>query len=385
MHMHRQITRKLFVVFVTGFFVILMFSKPCFAQNYEQKYFLLKGHSTYQLTLSITHSLYEYYQQKNHQLTQDNFASFVTPYSMALVAADIRSIFPDDEDFANAVLMLVHQIPYQVVEGVKYPVETIVENRGDCDLLSYVASSLIKAQDLNVVLFYYEQESHMNIGVSLPSPPIDARTAVSYVDYGGTRYYVAECTGDDWRNGWRVGECPPELEEAQVTVVTLEDSEQVAPGQVSSSFGTLESSAITLTVSSSFLMEGDTVIMTGQVSVSNPQGTVTLYAATNDNWFSIGTVELDSNGQYVFSWNPTVWGQYHVKASWSGDAEHAGADSEVISIFVVPKFLVFAGGGLVILVIVAVVLLLMHKTTHPQELQTFEAEPQNFSTDYSSQ
>jgi hypothetical protein len=363
---------------VAGFFLVLLFSETCYAQNYEQQYFLLKDQSTYRLNLSTTHSLYEYYQQKNHQLNQDNFASFVTPYSLALVAADIRSIFPDEEDFVNAVLMIVHQIPYQVVEETKYPVETIVENQGDCDLFSYAAASLIKAQDMNVALFYYEHESHMNIGVNLQNPPTDARSTITYVEYRGTRYYMAECTGSDWRNGWRVGECPPELEGAQVTVVTLENCEQIAPGQVSSSFGTMESSAISLTVSSNFVIQGSAVVLTGKVSVSNSSGAIMLYAATDGNWFSIGTVEPDSNGQYVFSWSPTLWGQYHLKASWSGNDEFAGADSGIVSVYVVPEYLVFIGGGLVILTIIVVVMFLMYRTTHPQEMQDFEETPSQY-------
>lgn len=374
--MRRQKIGKFIVIIALGFFATLAFSRTCSAQNYEQRYFLLEGQSTYRLTLSVTPSLYEYYQQKTHYLTQNNFANFVTPYSLALVATDIRSIFPGEEDFVNAVLMLVHQIPYQIVEGVKYPVETVVENKGDCDLLSYVAASLINAQDLNVVLLYYEQESHMNIGVNLPNPPRDARTTISYIDYLGTRYYMAECTGDDWRDGWRVGECPSELEEAQVTVITLEDCEQIAPGQVSSSFGTLESSAISLAISPSFVIEGNAVVMTGQVSVSAPNGTVTLYVATKGNWFSLGNVEVDSNGRYMFSWNPTLWGQYYAKASWSGDAEHAGADSAIASIYIIPRFLVFVGGGIVIISIICFVLFLIHKTTYPQEMQTLEESSQ---------
>lgn len=374
--MHRKKAGKLVAAIAMAFFMVLMLSKVCSAQNYEQQYFLLKEQSTYRLTLSITHSLYEYYQQKSHQLTQDNFASFVTPYSLALVAEDIRSIFPDEEDFVNAVLMLVHQIPYQVVGEAKYPVETIVENKGDCDLFSYVAASLIKSQDLNVVLLYYEQESHMNIGVSLLNPPTNARTTISHVDYMETRYYTAECTGDDWRNGWRVGECPLELEGAQVTVVTLENSEQIAPGQVSSSFGTLKSSAISLSTSSNFVIEGSAVVITGRVFASNSGGAVALYAATNGYWFSIETVELDSSGQYVFSWSPPLWGRYYVKTTWSGDAEYAGADSGIVSVYVVPEILVFAGGGLVVTTIIVAVLFLMYRTTNPQEMQTLEAVSQ---------
>ena len=204
--MRNQSFKKCATAFVLGLFLFLMFAKIGLAQNYEQKYFLQDRQDTYQLTLSITSSLYEYYQQKSHYLTQDNFASFVTPYSLALVAADVRGVFPSEEGFVNAVLMLVHQIPYRIVEEPKYPIETIIENQGDCDLLSYICASLIKAQDLDVVLLYYETESHMNVGEHLPNPPRDARSSSSYVDYVGTRYYMAECTGNDWQNGWRVGE-----------------------------------------------------------------------------------------------------------------------------------------------------------------------------------
>jgi len=370
--MRRQNAARLVVVAAVAIFLVLAVSPHSGAQNYEQQYYLQDDHSTYLLTLSVTPALYEYYQQKSHQLTQNNFAAFVTPYSMAQVAADIRSAFPHGEDFVNAVLMLAHQIPYEVIDEGRYPVETIFEKEGDCDLLSYVAASLTNSEGLDTVLFYYEYENHMNIGVNLPSSPENARTAVTYVDYEGTRYYMAECTGGDWQNGWRVGECPPELEEAQITVVTLDNCEQVAPGQVSSSFGVMESSLMSLAASSGFMIEGNTVVISGQVVVSNPEGMVTLYAAAGDGWFVIGKVDLDSDGHYVFPWNPTAWGQYRLKASWSGDEEHAGTDSKVVLVYVIPRFLVLAGGGLIVMIVVAIVMLLIYRTTHYQGAQTFE-------------
>lgn len=344
-----------------GFLELTLLSARSFSQNYEQEYFFIKDQSSYQLAVSVTPSLLEYYQQRSHPSTPESFATFVTPYSVAPIAADIRRIFVDEESFVNAVLMLVHQIPYQIVVEPKYPVETIVENEGDCDLLSFVAASLIKSQNLEVVLFFYKQESHMNIGVSLPTPPRDARTRISYVDYGGSRYYVAECTGDDWQNGWRVGECPPELEGAQMTVVTLENCEQIAPGQVSSSFDSLESSVISLSLSSGFVVEGRPVDMTGYVSVPSSNGTVTLYVASSNDWVAVGTVSPDSVGRYTFSWTAQLVGQCYAKASWSGDAQHAGADSAVIPVYVIPQFLVFTGFGLLVLGIVGGVVLLLSR------------------------
>lgn len=60
----------------------------------------------------------------------------------------------------------------------KYPVEVIVENEGDCDLLSFVAASIMMAGGLDIVLLYYESQKHMNVGVNLTHAPEDARTAV---------------------------------------------------------------------------------------------------------------------------------------------------------------------------------------------------------------
>lgn len=359
-----------------GLVATLFLFTPSFAQNFEQTYFLYDGQTTFQLTLSITPTLYEHYLQKSHQLTQGNFGSFVTPYSLELVASDIRSISRDEENYINLVLMMVHQIPYEVVEEASYPVETIVQNKGDCDGFSFIAASLLKSENFNVVLLFYDEESHMNIGVNLPQPPINARTTISYVDYMGTRYYMAECTGDDWQNGWRVGERPPELEDAQVTVVTLDDYEQIAPGQVSSSFGSLQESVISIATPTNFVMEGTTLIVNGQVSAPNSTGTVTLYVRVSNSWFSIGTADLDSEGRYTFSWIPTTGGQYFLKASWPGNNEYAGADSQYISVFVVPDMLVYIAGALLIVAIVSAMIILMHKTMQPQETQVLEATPE---------
>ena len=382
--MRRPKSHRLVTVAAVAILLALTVSPPSSAQNYERQYCLQNGLSTYRLSLSVTPSLYEYYQQKNHQLTQQNFATFVTPYTMARVAADIRSVFPRTEDFVNAVLMLVHQVSYEVIDEGRYPVETIFENEGDCDLLSYVAASLTKAEGLATVLLYYEHESHMNIGISLPSSPENARTAVTYVDYDGARYYMAECTGEDWQDGWRAGECPPELNDARVTVVTLEDCEQVAPGQVSSSFGVMESSLMSLTVSPSFAIEGSTVTIGGQVTVSDAEGTVTVYAAAGEGWSILGTVEVGPGGDYGFPWNPIAWGQYHLKASWSGDEGHSGADSQVVTVYIIPRLLVLAAGGLIVIMAIIIIMLLIHRTTYSQGIETFEEPPSSATLSHGS-
>lgn len=369
----KSVCRVIFVA-ITALFLASALCRLIYSQNYEQTYFLATEQSTHQISLSVTHQLYEYYLQKDHQLTLDDFASFVTPYAFAQVAIEVTSLFEEEEDFVNAILMICHQIEYQVTDEPKYPVETIIDNRGDCDLLSYVAASIILAHDVDVILLYYEHESHMNIGVNLPDPPQDVRSTASYIEYNGSRYYVAECTGDDWQNGWRVGECPPELEQASVAVIALEDCELIAPGQVSASLGALTPSTLTVEVSPRFIVEGNTVEISGQVRPSVSDGEVAIYALTNGNWEIVGTATLDLEGRFSFSWRPAFWGQHYLKASWSGDSEYAGADSTVVSIYVLPETTLLIG-GIIVIVAVSILILLLYKATHSEKALTLEENP----------
>jgi hypothetical protein len=257
------------------------------------------------------------------------------------------TVYQDDEDFANGVLMVVHQIPYVASAPQKFPVETLAENVGDCDLFSFVAASVMVAGGLDVVLLFYESEEHMNVGVNLSHAPNDARSSVTYFSYNGQRYYVAETTGGMWETGWRVGECPDLVQGVSAQVVTLEDAEQVSPGQVSASFGALKgSSSITLSLSSGFVVEGGSVSLRGSVSPVSADGVVTIYVRSSggdSSWTVLSTVSCDSGGRYSYEWWPASSGLYFVRAGWSGDVDHAGADSNVGSVRVVSSSLVFLG------------------------------------------
>ena len=202
------------------------------AQDQTLTYQLLnnpEGNVTYQLNVVIPENLHEYYEEKTHRITSTSqFSSFVTPYALQPIADRLWEIYGNQEDFTNGALMIAHQITYVETTPGKYPVETMADNQGDCDLFSFVTASILSAGGLDVVLLYYEGQSHMNIGVHLSSSPEDCRDNVYYITNDNTQYYVAECTGGNWREGWRVGECPPDLKQVSAEVVTLEDAEQMA-------------------------------------------------------------------------------------------------------------------------------------------------------------
>jgi hypothetical protein len=336
------------------------------AASFSGSYRLLErvgGSAEYRLNVAISQSLQDYYVGKSHGMSSNgDIAKFVTPYALAPIASCLEGIYSDDEGFVNGVLMLVHQVPYEVTVPPKYPVETMVDDKGDCDLFSYVAASVIKAHGLDVVLLYYESESHMNIGVSLSDPPSSARDTAFYVTNNGVRYYVAECTGGNWENGWRVGECPDTLKQASVQVVTLENCEQSSPSQVTASLNTLSASSISLSVSPSSLIQGSAATASGKLSPALQNRTITIYVKTNSlSWTGLAAVTTDSEGRFTYAWVPEAGGIEYVRATWSGDDSHAGADSPTHTITILSTFFVMLLGLVIALVAAGVAIAIISR------------------------
>lgn len=340
-----------------------------FSDGYTQTYQLLDASNSstrYRLNVGVSQSLYAYYLDKSHRLaSSEDFPKFVTPYALEPIANSLRQIYHDDEDFANGVLMIVHQIPYKETGPGKYPIEAIVENSGDCDIFSYLAASIMKAGGLDVVLLYYEQEAHMNLGVYLSSPPQDARERAYYVLHNNVRYYVAECTGDNWEEGWRVGECPSDLKQASLQVITLENNEQPAQEQVSASYNTLKSSIMSLALSSTLAVQGSTITFLGQLSPAMKDKEIVVYIKVNNMpWKVLGKVTTDSNGRFTSAWSFDEAGIYYIRASWSGDNTYAVADSPIQTITVLSTFFIALIAMLITLTCIGAVIFFASRRSH---------------------
>ncbi len=336
---------------------VLSVVSVCLAEDCAVEYQLLDkvdGTAAYKLNVVIPQSLLEYYSARSRRLSSEkDFAKFVTPYALEPVADSLRELYADDEDFTNGALMIVHQIPYEEVAPAKYPLETMADNKGDCDLFAFIAASIMKAGGLTVALLYYEDEEHMNVGVHLSEAPKDARESVYSVSLDDTEYYVAECTGGNWTYGWRVGECPNNLKNATVQVVTLENSEKVSPGQVSASFAALEPSTIELEVSSLFAFPESTVAFSGQLTPAKQGENVTIYVgAAGSTWQVAGTAVTQSDGRFEYVWATEAVGAYAVRASWAGDDSYRSSVSLTGNVVVAPFFLV----ALIVVVIVVAVI-----------------------------
>ncbi|MEJ2270922.1 MAG: Ig-like domain-containing protein [Candidatus Bathyarchaeota archaeon] len=365
---------------------IIFLSNMTLAQTTEQTFELQNlpnGSKTYQLTISTTQTLYEYYQRQNHQIYENtDLAKFVTPSPLEPVAEDLWTIYDNPEDFANGVLMITHQIPYEGSAPQKYPIETLNENIGDCDLFSFLAASIMKAGGLDVTLLLFEQEEHMTVGVNLSEPPTNARTSASYFTFEQNPYYIAETTGN-FENGWRVGECPDLVKGASAQIIPLNQIEiKPSPDQVFSSYSSPQYSSLFVSTSTEFAIAQNEIQIIGSLSPSLEGKNITLYFNSYGSALNqITTIETDAMGHFSYSWDSPPGGIYSIRANWSGDSNYIGSDSSISRIVIIPLEWVMMGGILVLsLIILAIGVLATRGSSTPstESFSNFETYEYNY-------
>ncbi len=365
----KSYARKSATIIVSLLCLLLLLSGTCLAQTVDQKFILLNqpdGPKEYRATLSVPPALVEYYQSQDHQLfNKYDLSKFVTPSAFESVANELHKIYSSDEDFANGVLMIVHQIPYVFSGPQKYPVEALSDNLGDCDLFCFIVASILKAGGVDVVLLLYEEEAHMTLGINLPQEPSDVRTDVSFLTFEGKRYYVGECTGSFW-GGYRVGECSDALRNAQAKIISIDDEESVAPDTVSCSIGLPESSDISLSKDLVLVFGQQDCRISGFLSPSLANKNVTLYASSFTSSFAeLATVSTDSSGRFSYQWNSPPGGIYTVVAGWSGDLTYGSSESSTSQVVILPLYWLLIGATIICFLIVIVIMSLTHKKTKP--------------------
>jgi hypothetical protein len=298
--------------------------------------------STYTLYTSVPPSLYDYYHSETHYVSGErDYAKFVTPDAVKTIAENIRKFAPNslntDEEFANDVLTLVHQIPY-AVSARKYPVETIVDNSGDCDVLSFLAASIMKAGSLDVVLLIYRDlpGSHMNVGVYLPFQPLYATSDVEPVGfkYKNKTYWVAECTPS---GNWKVGQQPESFAHVKPTIISLENREESSPAFISSSLNSpLIPSSISVTLSLENLSATEKerpLTISGSISPAYSGKKVVMYVSQDRSSSKVFQTDTDDLGNYSFTWNVTSTGTYYIRTSLITFSNYAASDSDLITFF----------------------------------------------------
>jgi hypothetical protein len=312
--------------------------------------------TSYQLNITIPYSLYQYYTQQNHFIFNAAYLSqFITPYTMKPIADRLWQIYNNTEDYTNGVLQIVHQITYQESEECRYPVETLFDGKGDCDLFVFIAGSILEAGGVPVVLLYYHDQRHMELGVDVGYQPTMTRNGTYSVTYQNNSYYIAECTGGAWRSGWRVGECPDSYQNATSQVVgpTLMESSSI--GQVGASLQELDPSTLSLSLSSPVILQNGNITISGQILPQTAGENITLQARSNGGaWFTIGSTQTGVEGRFSYDWMIRAVGSMDVQTSWTGNSEFNGASSNVATVWILPAYLIAFVGSAVVLAVLLV-------------------------------
>lgn len=293
------------------------------------------------LYISIPESLYDYYQQLDHNTYEMKyFSRFVTPELFESIVFNIKNITENlpnsNEVFVNTVLDIIHQIPYKK-SNVKYPIETVVDNYGDCDALSVLAASILKAGGLDVVLFFYEDSpvNHMNIGIHLPNGTINERDGIKpfYYEWEGKEFFVAETTGP----GWELGRQPKNYINSEPIIIPIEKEKNPHFGVIPSKLNSpLLSSNNTLKLILNLLKKedfGTEISLSGEISPPLPEQEIIIkikHESKADSYFKI--ITTDKLGNYYLTYDFNAPGKYSVQSTWAGNENYSASDSRSLII-----------------------------------------------------
>lgn len=170
---------------------------------------------------------YQYFKNLKRVKNVDDYSVYVTnPYDDSYISQLIDRLKETKEkynysdrkmvDFAVSFVQSLVYVPDDISTGYdeypKYPLETLIENGGDCEDTAILMVSILKKMGYEVVLVHYPGQ-HTAVGVKG-----SADIPGSYFEYNGTRYYYLETTGE----GWEIGQMPDRYKNSKAKLLFLD-------------------------------------------------------------------------------------------------------------------------------------------------------------------
>lgn len=189
--------------------------------NYSWQY----GKGTWTYNLKIPKTAYEYYKTVDRKKII-NYSYYVTDKTDDEYLGGLAEKFKEaaikenysDLDMVKNIIFFVQSLNYvddKVGTGYdeypKFPLETLVDEGGDCEDSAILLASLLRELDYGTVLIQFPD--HMGVGVkgeeSIPG---------SYYEVGGVRYYYVETTS----SGWEIGDLPDQMRDQPAKILSLQ-------------------------------------------------------------------------------------------------------------------------------------------------------------------
>lgn len=176
--------------------------------------------------VTIPKNLYDYYRSQPHDrsrlTTYKEYAisSKDKPYLDTMITkfreTGENKGYSESETIMN-VIAFVQTFPYfkddvsTIYDNYpRYPVETLVDNGGDCEDTAILTAALLREMGYGVVLV--NPPKHMAIGVKCSS------CSGTYYTYNGNKYYYLETTGSNFK----IGQIPSEYKNTNVKIIPLD-------------------------------------------------------------------------------------------------------------------------------------------------------------------
>lgn len=213
------------------FLLVSLYGVVSLCQSIERTYRWTHGGRTWTWTIRISRDAYLLFH--NLPRVPDLSVYVTTPYHDAplsgLVAALRRGAAEaglDQRETAEFVISFVQSVPYAFDwtskghnDYPRYPLETLVDGKGDCEDTSILAAALLRGLGCDVVLLFFPrtlaEPGHAAVGVWAEQIPEGV-----FYRFEGRDYYFLETTGE----GWSVGEVPPDHVSRKAHVVKLRPS-----------------------------------------------------------------------------------------------------------------------------------------------------------------
>ena len=174
--------------------------------------------------LTIPKSLYEYYKGIPRPPTVDYSVYVTHPVDDIYIdrlAGNIRDAALqegyDDYQTVELAIAFVQNLPYTFDsvtspydEYPRYPIETLVDNGGDCEDTSILLASLLSSMGYGIVLI--QLPDHCAVGLKGGE-----NIYGTYWEYEGAKYYYLETTN----TGWGIGELPEEYENTSAHIYPM--------------------------------------------------------------------------------------------------------------------------------------------------------------------
>jgi len=193
-------------------------------ENYYRTFEWSYENTKWTYSMGVSKDAYEYYRARPHNRENDYSQYALSDYDRAYIQGIVNKFEEGGQqkgcsnyDNVMMIVSFVQSLPYtsdSVSTGYddypRYPLETLVDNGGDCEDTAILTAALLREMGYGAVLI--QLPGHMAVGVKCSD-----NFQGTYYEYQGARYYYLETTGE----GFGIGVIPDKYRNVKAQILPM--------------------------------------------------------------------------------------------------------------------------------------------------------------------